>query len=164
MRTLLPVFATDILHRDSGTFALFLSVSGTGSVVGALAVAGLGNVRNKGRIALAMMVCLGATISGFGLSRSVGLSCAMLFFSGAAMMGVFAMVSSLVQLIVTNQMRGRVMSVYAFAFRSGMPVGNLLAGWLVPVFTAPAVLAVNGALLVALGLYFLLVQRRVAAL
>jgi predicted MFS family arabinose efflux permease len=88
----------------------------------------------------------------------------MLFFSGASMMGVFAMVSSLVQLIVTNQMRGRVMSVYNFSFRSGMPVGNLLAGWLVPVFTAPAVLAVNGALLMALGLYFLLVQRRVAAL
>jgi hypothetical protein len=45
-----------------------------------------------------------------------------------------------------------------------MPIGNLLAGWLVPVFTAPAVLAVNGALLVVLALYFLLVQRRVAAL
>jgi predicted MFS family arabinose efflux permease len=88
----------------------------------------------------------------------------MLFFAGAAMMGVFAMVSSLVQLIVTNQMRGRVMSVYNFSFRTGMPVGNLLAGWLVPVFTAPSVLAVNGALLIALGLYFLLVQRRVAAL
>jgi predicted MFS family arabinose efflux permease len=111
-----------------------------------------------------MMICLGATISGFGLSKSVALSCAMLFFSGASMMAVFAMVSSLVQLIVTNQMRGRVMSVYNFAFRSGMPIGNLLAGWLVPVFTAPAVLAVNGALLVVLALYFLLVQRRVAAL
>ena len=135
-----------------------------GSVVGALAVAGLGNVRKKGRIALVMMVCLGACISGFGLSRSVWLSGVMLFFSGASMMGVFAMVSSLVQLIVTNQMRGRVMSVSNFAFRSGMPLGNLLAGWLVPVFTAPAVLAVNGVLLVALGLYFLLVQRRVAAL
>jgi xanthosine utilization system XapX-like protein len=56
------------------------------------------------------------------------------------------------------------MSVYNFAFRSGMPVGNLLAGWLVPVFTAPAVLAVNGVLLIVLGLYFLLVQRRVATL
>jgi len=164
MRTFLPVFATEVLHGGSGTFALFLSISGMGSVVGALAVAGLGNVPNKGRLALLMMICLGATISGFGLSRSVALSCAMLFFSGAAMMGVFAMVSSLVQLIVTNQMRGRVMSVYNFSFRSGMPVGNLLAGWLVPVFTAPAVLAVNGALLIALGLYFLLVQRRVAAL
>ena len=88
----------------------------------------------------------------------------MLFFSGAAMMGVFSMVVSLVQLVVTNQMRGRVMSVYNFAFRGGMPLGNLMAGWFVPIFTAPAVLAVNGVLLVALGLYFLLFQRRVAEL
>ena len=88
----------------------------------------------------------------------------MLFFSGAAMIGVFAMVNSLVQLIVTNEMRGRVMSVYTFAFRGGMPVGNLLSGWLVPMFTAPVVLGVNGLLLIALGTWFLLVQRRVAAL
>ena len=61
----------------------------------------------------------------------------MLFLSGASMMAVFAMVSSLVQLIATNEMRGRVMSVYNFAFRGGMPMGNLLTGWLVPCFTAP---------------------------
>jgi len=94
----------------------------------------------------------------------VPLSCVALFFAGASMMGVFAMVSSLVQLVVTNQMRGRVMSVYNLSFRSGMPMGNLIAGWLVPIFTAPVVLAVNGALLVFLGLYYFLVQRRVAEL
>jgi MFS family permease len=80
------------------------------------------------------------------------------------MMGVFAMVNSLVQLVVTNQMRGRIMSVYNLSFRSGMPMGNLLAGWLVPIFTAPVVLAVNGVLLVVLGAYYFLVQRRVAEL
>ena len=67
------------------------------------------------------------------------------------------MVSSLVQLITANEMRGRVMSVYNVAFRGGMPIGNLVTGWLVPMFTAPAVLAVNGVLLVVLGWYFLLV-------
>jgi MFS family permease len=164
MRTFLPVFAEKIFHQGSGTFALFLSVSGMGSIAGALIVAGLGHVHRKGLAALVMLMCLGAGIAGFALSRSVGLSCAMLFFSGASMMAVFAMVNSLVQLIVTNEMRGRVMSVYNFAFRGGMPMGNLVAGWLVPVFTAPAVLAVNGSLLIALGLYFLLVQRRIAAL
>jgi MFS family permease len=61
-------------------------------------------------------------------------------------------------------MRGRVMSVYNLSFRSGMPIGNLLAGWLVPIFTAPAVLAVNGVLLVVLGAYYFLIQRRVAEL
>ena len=80
------------------------------------------------------------------------------------MMAVFATVTSLVQLNITNEMRGRVMSVYNFAFRGGMPMGNLVSGWLVPVFTAPTVLAVNGMVLVLVALYFLLVQRRVAAL
>jgi hypothetical protein len=56
------------------------------------------------------------------------------------------------------------MSVYNFAFRGGMPMGNLLSGWLVPVFTAPVVLSLNGFLIILLALYFLLVQRRLAAL
>jgi MFS-type transporter involved in bile tolerance (Atg22 family) len=89
---------------------------------------------------------------------------AFLVLVGASMMAVFATVNSLVQLITTNEMRGRVMSVYNFAFRGGMPMGNLLSGWLVPLFTAPLVLSVNGFLLIALALYFLLVQRRLAAL
>jgi hypothetical protein len=111
-----------------------------------------------------MLICLGAGISGFALSKSVALSGLMLFFSGASLIGVFTMVNSLVQLIVTNEMRGRVMSVYNFAFRGGMPFGNLLTGWLVPMYTAPVVLAVNGAVLMAVGFYFLLVHRRIAAL
>jgi MFS family permease len=164
MRTFLPVFAEKVFHRGAETYSAFLSFSGAGSVAGALAVAGLGNVRNKGRWALAMLICLGIGVSSFALSPSVAFSCVALFFSGAAMMGVFAMVNSLVQLIVTNQMRGRVMSVYNLSFRSGMPMGNLVAGWLVPLYTAPVVLAVNGALLVFLGLFYFLIQRRVAEL
>jgi MFS family permease len=164
MRTFLPVFAEKIFHRGAGTAAIFLSMSGVGSVVGALAIAALGNVRNKGRLALIMLISLGIGVSGFALSPWIPLTCVMLFFAGASMMGVFSMVSSLVQLIVTNQMRGRVMSVYNLSFRSGMPMGNLIAGWLVPIFTAPVVLGINGALLVFLGLYYFLVQRRVAEL
>jgi predicted MFS family arabinose efflux permease len=87
-----------------------------------------------------------------------------LFLCGVAMIVVFSMVSSLVQLIVTNEMRGRVVSVYNFAFRGGMPLGNLVTGRLVPVFTAPMVLAANGLLLVLVALYFLVAQRRVAEL
>ena len=79
-------------------------------------------------------------------------------------MAVFANVSSLVQLITPDEMRGRVMSVYNCAFRGGMPLGNLLSGWMVPVFTAPIVLTVNGVLLIGVALYFLLVHRRVTAL
>jgi len=98
------------------------------------------------------------------LSTFLPFSYAMLLVVGASMMAVFATVTSLVQLIVTNEMRGRVMSVYNFAFRGGMPIGNLVSGWLVPIYTAPVVLAVNGVLLILVALYFLLMQRRVAAL
>jgi predicted MFS family arabinose efflux permease len=111
-----------------------------------------------------MLLCLGGSISGFALSRSVWLSCAMLFICGASLLAVFALVNSLVQLITTNEMRGRVMSVYNFAFRGGMPMGNLLAGKLVAQFTVMPVLAVNGGLLAVLALYFLMFHRRVAAL
>jgi len=164
MITFLPVFAKDVFHGGPTTFTLFLSVSGAGSIVGALIVAALGNIPNKGRVALLMLVCLGAGISGFALSRSVFLSCVLLFITGASLISVFSTISSLVQLITANDMRGRVMSVYNVAFRGGMPFGNLATGWLVPLFSAPIVLAINGVLLLGLGLYFLLVHRRVAAL
>jgi predicted MFS family arabinose efflux permease len=137
---------------------------GVGSICGSLAIAALGNMRSKGRFALLMLICLGAAISGFSFSKSLPLSYSMLVFVGASMMAVFATVTSLVQLITTNEMRGRVMSVYNCAFRGGMPMGNLLSGWLVPMFTAPMVLGVNGVVLVLVAAYFLLVQRRVAAL
>ncbi len=162
--TFLPVFAKDVLHGNAFTFTMMLSVSGGGAVTGALIVASLGNIGNKGRVALMMLTCLGVLIAGFALSKSIVLSCILLFLAGVALIAVFAMIQSLVQLITGNEMRGRVMSVYNVAFRGGMPIGSLLTGWLVPQFTAPVVLAVNGMLLFLLGLYFLLIQRRVAEL
>ncbi len=164
MRTYIPVFVKDIFHRGPETYGNLLSVMGIGSIFGSLMVAGLGNIKNKGRFAIIGLMCLGFAISAFALSRKLPLSYAMLVVVGASMMAVFATVTSLVQLITTNEMRGRVMSVYNCAFRGGMPMGNLLSGWLVPMFTAPLVLAVNGVLLVGMALYFLLLQRRVAAL
>ena len=164
MRTYIPVFVKDIFHRGPETYGNLLSLMGVGSICGSLIVAERGNIRNKGRVALIMLICLGAAIAGFSLSRSLPFSYAMLVLVGASMMVVFATVTSLVQLITTNEMRGRVMSVYNCAFRGGMPMGNLLSGWLVPIFTAPVVLGVNGFLLILVALYFLLIQRRVATL
>jgi len=164
MRTYIPVFVNDIFHRGPETYGNLLSLMGVGSICGSLIVAGLGNISNKGRVALTMLICLGAAIAGFSLSRSLPLSYLMLLCVGASMMIVFATVTSLVQLITTNEMRGRVMSVYNCAFRGGMPMGNLITGWLVPAFTAPLVLGANGLLLILVAVYFLLIQRRVAAL
>jgi predicted MFS family arabinose efflux permease len=164
MRTYMPVFVKDIFHRGPETYGNLLSLMGLGSICGSLFVAERGNIRHKGRFALSVLIFLGVGISGFSLSKFLPLSYAMLVLVGASMMAVFATVTSLVQLITTNEMRGRVMSVYNCAFRGGMPMGNLLSGWLVPMFTAPVVLGVNGLLLILVALYFLLVQRRVAML
>jgi predicted MFS family arabinose efflux permease len=164
MRTYIPVFVKDIFHRGPETYGNLLSLMGIGSICGSLIVAGMGNIQNKGRVALTTLITLGAGIIGFSLSRSLPVSYAMLVLVGASMMSVFATVTSLVQLIATNEMRGRVMSVYNCAFRGGMPMGNLLSGWLVPMFTAPVVLALNGLALILMGLYFLLFERRVAEL
>jgi len=165
--TFLPFYAKKVLvsgMKPETMLTLFLSASGVGSILGSLTVAWLGNMNHKGRTALILLTVLGGTISGFALSTAVWFSCLMLFIGGAALIGVFALVNSLVQLITTNEMRGRVMSVYNVAFRGGMPMGNLLTGRLVESFTAPVVLAVNGVMLMGVALYFLMVHRRVAAL
>jgi MFS family permease len=160
----LPVFARDVLHGNAKTFTILLCSSGAGSVAGALTVAALGRMQRQGRAALLMLSGLGILITAFALSKTLWLSAVLVFIAGAALMGVFATVSSLVQLITPDAMRGRVMSVYNVAFRGGMPIGSLIMGKLVASFTAPAVLACNGVLLALLGLYFLTIQRRVAAL
>ncbi len=164
MRTYIPVFVKDIFHRGPETYGNLLSLMGVGSICGSLGVAGLGNIARKGRFALSMLIFLGAGIAGFSLSKALPLSYAMLLLVGASMMAVFATVTSLVQLSITNQMRGRVMSVYNFAFRGGMPMGNLVSSWLVPIFSAPVVLSVNGLLLIVVALYFMVGQRKMAAL
>jgi MFS family permease len=164
MITFLPVFAKDVFRGGPNTFTLLLSVSGAGSVAGALIVAGLGNLAHKGRIMLIMLMVLGAATSGFALSHSLAASCLLVFLCGAALISVFSLVSSLVQLITTHEMRGRVMSVYNVAFRGGMPFGSLITGWLTPVLAVPSVVAVNGVALILIGGYFLIFQRRVAAL
>jgi predicted MFS family arabinose efflux permease len=160
----LPVFARDVFHGGPNLYTTFLVCSGCGSITGALVVAGLGKHRYQGRSALLMLVVLGALITGYALSRNLVLSCVLIFLAGGVLLGAFVTISSLVQMITSDQMRGRVMSVYNVAFRGGMPFGSLIVGALVKQFTAPVVLAWNGVLLAILGLYFLLVQRKVATL
>ena len=164
MLTNFPVFAKNVFHGGPKVFTILLSTSGAGSVVGALSVAALGNIKSKGLLALSSLVALGGTISGFALSSNIYLSCVLVFISGAMLMIAFSMISSLVQLITSDQMRGRVMSVYTVAFRGGMPVGSLATGYLLTLFSAPSVFTVIGLLLALLGVYFLVMQRKVAAL
>jgi MFS family permease len=160
--TFLPVMAKDVLRLGRDAYAMMLSISGIGSVSGALIVAGMSNVREKGRAALLLLSGLGGLTIGFAFSTHFGLSCVVLYFCGAVLMSVFALVMSLVQSITPDEMRGRVMSVYNVAFRGGMPFGNLVSGRLMQMFSVPQILAANGVLLVALSAYFILIQRRIA--
>jgi predicted MFS family arabinose efflux permease len=162
--TFLPVFAKEVLHGTPKTFTALLCCSGIGSICGALIVAGTAKAKNQGRTALLMLIALGVASIAFARSTNVYLSCIMIFFAGAAMITVFASITSLVQAITEDSMRGRVMSVYNVAFRGGMPFGMLIVGRLIPIYTAPVTISVVGGLTVLLGLYFLLVQRRIAQL
>jgi MFS family permease len=92
----------------------------------------------------------------FALLRVFWINAIALFGAGACMVMVFATLSSLVQLNAPNEMRGRVMSIYMVAFRGGMPLGSLAAGWIANTTSAPAVLMVNGALLALVAVWFLL--------
>jgi len=162
--TFMPVFAKEVYKGGSGTFTLLLVCSGLGSVCGALTIAWLGKLKHQGRAMLIALCILGVLMIGFSLAPNLPLACVAIFLSGAALMSVFSMVSSLVQLITPDEMRGRVMSIYNLAFRGGGPFGVLLAGSLIPKLTAPVTIACAGVGMIALGVVFLSTQKRVTAL
>jgi MFS family permease len=151
LMTFLPVFAKDVFRGDVKVLSYFLAVFGFGAVCGAIGAAGFGHVKRRGAVAVAMQMTLGALMIGFALSRAKWLSFGILFFAGAALMIVFAMFMTLVQTNVDDAMRGRVVSVYSLAFRGAMPLGNIVAGFLVTVMPAPWVLGGNGLLLFLVG-------------
>jgi predicted MFS family arabinose efflux permease len=162
--TFLPVMATTVFHGGSNTFTLLLCLSGAGSIAGALLVAASKNQIGHAKRSILTMLLLGVLIAGFGLSKALFLSSVLVFAAGASLMVVFALNSSLVQLYVSDAMRGRVMSVYNVAFRGGMPLGSLISGFLIKQTSAPTIMAGNGVLVVFLALYFLFVQRKVSEL
>lgn len=149
--TFLPVFAKDVFKGDVKVLSYFLAVFGLGAVCGAIGAAGFGHVKRRGAVAVVMQMTFGALMVGFSLSRTKWVSMGLLFFAGAALMIVFAMFMTLVQTSVDDAMRGRVVSVYSLAFRGAMPLGNIIAGFLVTIMPAPWVLAGNGLLLVLVG-------------
>jgi len=149
--TLLPVFVQKVYHLGVAEYGRMMAFQGAGAVLGALIVAWVGRFKGMGAVALMAQIGLGGVIAAFALSSNPTLSYALLFVAGTAQLVVFSLANSLVQLIVPNEMRGRVMSIYMLAFRSGMPLGSLTAGALANRFSAPAVLAVDGALLMVFG-------------
>lgn len=156
------VLATDVFRTGATGNAKLMAISGAGSVCGALIVAGLGNnVGNRGRTALLMQIAFGITIIGFTFATSVWLAYPLIFIASMFMMFVFSMIASLVQLIVTDEMRGRVMSIYMLSFRGGAPLGALATGFLAEHYPLTKVLMVEGALLSLIALGFLLSPSKV---
>jgi len=98
----------------------------------------------------------GGLLTLFALTRIGWLSNLLLFGTGATLLMTFSMISSLVQLLVPDHLRGRVMSIYMVAFRGGMPLGSLAAGYAASRTSAPLVLAVNGVLIFCVAAYFAL--------
>jgi MFS family permease len=154
--TFLPLFTQNVFGGDVNEYTQLMAFAGGGAVTGALVVAWLGKFRHMGRTLLVIQFLFGVLIVLFAVTRVFWINAVLLFAAGACMIMVFAMLSSLVQLNAPNEMRGRVMSIYMVAFRGGMPVGSLIAGWLATLTSAPAVLICNGVLLTAVAAWFLL--------
>jgi MFS family permease len=152
--TFLPIFAREIFHGDIGSYSWMMSCSGMGAVAGALVIAWLGRFKHMGLALLVVQMIFGGLIAAFAVSRIYWLSNVLLFFSGAALLMVFSMTSSLVQLIVPDHLRGRVVSIYMVAFRGGMPLGSLASGFAATFVPIPVVLAINGLLVSLVAIYF----------
>jgi MFS family permease len=153
--TFLPVFTQEVFLGGVGQYTRLMACAGAGAVAGALVVAWRGRASGMGRTVLMLQLTFGALVTLFAVTRVLWINSILLFGAGACMVMVFAMLSSLVQHIAPNEMRGRVVSIYMVAFRGGMPLGSLVAGYIATRTSAPTVLTVNGVLLSLVAVWFL---------
>ncbi len=153
--TFLPLFARDVFQGGVGEYTQFMACAGAGAVAGALVVAWLGHFTHMGRTVLIIQCVFGLAIVAFAVTRIFWLNAALLFVCGAGLVMTFAMLNSLMQLTVPNEMRGRVVGIYMVAFRGGMPLGGLASGWVATLTSAPTVLTINGVLLSLVAVWFL---------
>ncbi|MEE2964737.1 MAG: MFS transporter [Acidobacteriota bacterium] len=159
LRTFLPVFAVNDAH-----LSWMMASVGAGSVLGALVVAWLGKFDHMGRTLLVVQVLFGGIIAAFALLPNSGLSYVLLFLSGTALLMIFSLTNSLVQLAVPDELRGRVISIYLVAFRGGMPLGSLVSGYFISQYSAPPVIAINALLLSLVAAAFLIWNQQVREL
>jgi predicted MFS family arabinose efflux permease len=139
-----PVFARDVLHLGETGLALLMGMAGAGALFGALFLAYLGDFRHKGWFVLGGDLGFSLCLIGFSLSTRVVVSIIFLFALGFAVVCSVAVTNTLLQKLVTDEMRGRVMSMFMLSFIGAMPIGNLIAGWASHRFGAPHTLAVGG--------------------
>jgi MFS family permease len=153
--TLLPVYARDIFHLEATGYSAMMAISGAGSILGALLYATFSKVHSQGLLTLWVQILFGILICLFALSRDLVLSCFLLFATGLCLIALFASITSLVQITTDDEMRGRIMSIFMLAFRGGMPLGDLAAGWLAAQYSPTFALVILGTLLGGVAVSFL---------
>lgn len=161
---LMPAFARDQLQLGAHGYGALMSANGVGALLGALAVATLGHVYPPRNVALGGVWLFAAMLLALAFDRNFFLALAILMASGFGMMLFFSTSSTVLQTIVPDDMRGRVMGVWALVFGAMVPLGSLEAGTLAHWFGTPAAIAI-GAVVCAIAALVTLraVRRRDAA-
>lgn len=151
--TLLTVFAKDIFHMDAGGLGLLYAVSGIGALASTLGVASLGNFRGRGKLLIGCAFAMSVLLIAFAFSHWLPLAYLMLIAVSGASMAYMALSNTMLNMLVPNEFRGRVMSVYMLD-RGLMPLGSMFAGAIAALWNAPAALAVMGLIGLAVSAYY----------
>lgn len=151
---LMPVFAKDILKGGPETLGFLMASSGLGAIAGALFLASRKTILGLGRLIVIGSIMFGTGLIFFAMSRSVLLSAVLLTFTGFGMMVQMVASNTIIQTIVDDEMRGRVMSFFAMSFAGTMPFGSLYAGSLASFIGAQWTLIISGAVCIAVALLF----------
>ena len=160
---LIPVYAQTVLKGDARTLGFLMSSSAVGAVAAALFLAGRRDLRGIGRVIVAGCLMAGAALGVFAWSRALALSMACLAFVGLGGLLVIVANNTLVQTLVDEDKRGRVMSLFAAAFLCGMPLGSLLTGALAEHLGIAWATTINALASVALGFVYLRQRARLRA-
>ncbi len=151
---LMPIFAKDILHGGPQTLGFLMGASGIGALIGALYLASRKTVLGLGRLIALATIIFGTGLIVFSLSRVLWLSMAVMLFAGFGMMVNLASCNTVLQTMVDDERRGRVMSLYAMAFMGMAPFGSLIAGSLANRIGAGTTLLIGGVCCIAGGIAF----------
>jgi predicted MFS family arabinose efflux permease len=158
---LMPAFARDVLGLGETAYGTLLAASGVGALCGALGVAGLGHHFTPRKVALAGVWNFSAMLVLFAYNRNFYAALPLLAGGGFGMMLFFSMSNSAVQTSVPDEMRGRVMGVWALVFGGMMPLGSLEAGLLARAVGVPATIAIGAIVCaIAAAITLVVVQRR----
>lgn len=141
---LMPVFAKEILHGGSHTFGFLMGASGLGALLGALFLASRKNVLGLNKIIPLAAATFGLGLIFFSFSRFFLLSMGLMVFIGLGMMLHMASTNTILQTIVDDDKRGRVMSFYTMAFMGTAPFGSFMAGSMASKIGAPNTLIIGG--------------------